>query len=94
MTLRFTPRARDDLREIMEYIANENPAAADRVGLAIFDTCALSPRGLIWEFAMQERRNCGAAWSRDIRTGYFVEDANVWIVHIRHSARRPVDEQI
>jgi toxin ParE1/3/4 len=25
---------------------------------------------------------------------YFVEDADVWIVHIRHSARRPLDESI
>ncbi|QDW37070.1 type II toxin-antitoxin system RelE/ParE family toxin [Bradyrhizobium sp. KBS0727] len=41
MTLRFTPRARDDLREIMEYIAKENPAAAVRVGRAIFDATAL-----------------------------------------------------
>ena len=49
MTLRFTPRARDDLREIMGYIAKENPVGADRL------------RGLIWEFATQEPRNCGAA---------------------------------
>src|SRR5439155_7460741 len=41
MTLRFTPRARDDLREIMDYIAKENPVGADRVGRAIFDACAL-----------------------------------------------------
>jgi toxin ParE1/3/4 len=44
MTLRFTPRARDDLRQIMEYIAKENPTAADRVGRAIFDTAALIAR--------------------------------------------------
>ena len=36
MTLRFTPRARDDLREIMDYIVKENPVGADRVGRAIF----------------------------------------------------------
>ena len=41
MTLRFTPRARDDLREIMDYIAKENPVGADRVGRAIFDACAV-----------------------------------------------------
>jgi hypothetical protein len=28
------------------------------------------------------------------RIHYFVEDADVWIVHIRHSARRPLDEPI
>jgi plasmid stabilization system protein ParE len=57
MTLRFTPRARDDLREIMDYIAKDNPVGADRVGRAIFDACALMLRGLIWEFATQEPRN-------------------------------------
>jgi plasmid stabilization system protein ParE len=41
MTVRFTPRARDDLREILDYIAKENPTAADRVARAIFDTTAL-----------------------------------------------------
>src|ERR1700759_2477418 len=41
MTIRFTPRARDDLREILQYIAKENPIAAERVGRAIFDTTAL-----------------------------------------------------
>lgn len=25
MTTRFTPRARDDLRDILDYIAQENP---------------------------------------------------------------------
>jgi plasmid stabilization system protein ParE len=41
MTLRFTPRARDDLREIVDYIAKENPAGADKVRQAISDACAL-----------------------------------------------------
>jgi toxin ParE1/3/4 len=65
MTLRFTPRARDDLREIMDYIAKDNPVGADQVGRAILNACA----------------------------HYFVEGADVWVVHIRHSARRPMDEQ-
>ena len=31
MTLRYTPRARDDLAEIHEFIAQRNPAAARNV---------------------------------------------------------------
>lgn len=31
MKLRYTPRARSDLAEIHDYIAQENPAAAKRV---------------------------------------------------------------
>jgi plasmid stabilization system protein ParE len=63
MTLRFTPRARDDLREIVDYIAKENPAGADKVRQAISDACALIAARpyLISEFATQEPRNCAAA---------------------------------
>src|ERR1700759_3881409 len=41
MTVRFTPRARNDLREILEYIAKKNLTGAERVGRAILDTTAL-----------------------------------------------------
>ena len=94
MTVRFTPRARDDLREILEYIAKENAAGAERVGRAIFDTTALiaaRPHLAI--------RNAKAPGLRSrlvtrypYRIHYFVENADVWIVHIRHSARRPLYE--
>ena len=95
MTLRFTPRARDDLREIMDYIAKDNPVGADRMGRAIFDACAL--------IAARPYLGIRNARARELRSRlvtrypyrihYFVEDADVWIVHIRHSARRPLDEQ-
>ena len=95
MTLRFTPRARDDLREIMDYIAKDNPVGADRVGRAIFDA-----RALIAARPYLGIRNARAPELRSrlvtrypYRIHYFVEDADVWIVHIRHSARRPLDEQ-
>jgi plasmid stabilization system protein ParE len=95
MTLRFTPRARDDLREIMDYIAKYYPVGADRMGRAIFDACAL-----IAARPYLGIRNARAAELRSrlvtrypYRIHYFVEDADVWIVHIRHSARRPLDEQ-
>jgi plasmid stabilization system protein ParE len=91
MTLRFTPRARDDLREILEYIANENPAAADRVRRAIFDTVTLiaaRPHLGIRNARAPELRSCLVA-KYPYRIHYFVEAANVWIIHIRHSARRP-----
>ena len=95
MTLRFTPRARDDLREIMDYIAKENPTAADRVGRAIFDTAALIAArpylGIRNARAPELRSRLVTRYP--YRIHYFVEDADVWIVHIRHSARRPLDEQ-
>lgn len=79
----------------MEYIAKENPAAAVRVGRAIFDATAL-----IAARTYLGIRNARAPELRSrlvtrypYRIHYFVEDADVWIVHIRHSARRPLDEQ-
>ena len=81
MTLRFTPRARNDLRDILEYIAKENPAAADRVRRAFLDAAKL----------VATRPHLGVRNAKSIH--YRVEGSDVWIVHIRHSARRPLDEQ-
>jgi hypothetical protein len=55
----------------------------------------LLQRGLIWAFATQEPPELRSRLvTRYLyRIHYFAEDANVWIVHIRHSARRPLDEQ-
>lgn len=79
----------------MDYIAKENPAGADRVGRAIFDACAL--------IAEQPHLGIRNARARELRSRlvrrypyrihYFVEEADVWIVHVRHSARRPLNEQ-
>jgi toxin ParE1/3/4 len=94
MTLWFTPRARDDLREIMGYIGKENPGGTDRVGRAIFDACVLIAArpylGIRNARAPELRSRLVTRYP--YRIHYFVEDANVWIVHIRHSARRPPDE--
>jgi len=94
MTVRFTPRARDELREILEYIAKENPTAAERVARAIFDTTALiaaRPHLGIRNAKAPELRS-RLVIRYPYRIHYFVENADVWIVHIRHSARRPLDE--
>lgn len=40
----FTPQALDDLFEIWSYIAQDNPAAADRVEDAIHQACELVAR--------------------------------------------------
>jgi plasmid stabilization system protein ParE len=37
---RFSPEASADLFEIWNFIAQDNPEAADRVETAIYDTCA------------------------------------------------------
>jgi toxin ParE1/3/4 len=41
MRLRWTPQARADLAEIVEYIARDDPATAERVYVRIFEAAAL-----------------------------------------------------
>jgi toxin ParE1/3/4 len=41
MKLRFTPVARDDLENIWEYIAEENPPAATRVARMLMQKCGM-----------------------------------------------------
>jgi toxin ParE1/3/4 len=91
MTLRFTPRARNDLRDILQYIANDNPAAADRVRLAFLDAIKLigtRPHLGIRGSKSPELRS-RLVTRYPYRIHYRIEDDDVWIVHIRHSARRP-----
>ena len=95
MTLRFTPRARNDLRDILEYIAKENPAAADRVRRAFLDAAKLvatRPHLGLRNGKFPELRSRLVA-RYPYRIHYRVEDADVWIIHIRHSARRPWTEE-
>jgi toxin ParE1/3/4 len=95
MTLRFTPRARNDLRDILEYIAKENPVAADRVRQAFLEATKLvatRPRLGIRNAKVPELRSRLVA-RYPYRIHYRVEDTDVWIIHIRHSARRPWDEE-
>jgi plasmid stabilization system protein ParE len=95
MTLRFTPRARNDLRDILEYIAKDHPAAADRLRLAFLDAAkliAMRPRlGLRSAKAPELRSRLVARYP--YRVHYRLEDADVWTIHIRHSARRPWNEE-
>lgn len=91
MTLRFTPRARNDLRDILEYIAKENPAAADRVRkafLAAIKLVGTRPHLGIRSGKVPELRS-RLVTRYPYRIHYRVEDADVLIVHIRHSARYP-----
>jgi toxin ParE1/3/4 len=95
MTLRFTPRARNDLRDILEYIAKENPVAADRVRQAFLDAAKLvatRPHLGIRNAKVPELRSLLVA-RYPYRIHYRVEDTDVWIIHIRHSTRRPWDEE-
>lgn len=91
MTPRFTRRALNDLRDILEYIAKENPAAADRVRVAFLDAIKLvgTPPHLGMRNSKAPELRSRLVTRYPYRIHYRVEGAEVWIVHIPHSARRP-----
>lgn len=91
MTIRYTPRARSDLDAIFQYIAKDNKLAAVRVARAIKRTI-----DLIGELPHLGIKNARAPEFRSrlvtpypYRVHYAVRDADVVIVHIRHTSRRP-----
>ena len=91
MTVRFTPRARDDLRDILDYIKQDNAGAADKARRAIAHTIAVlasRPHLGIRNARAPELRSLLVA-RYPYRIHYLVKDNDVWIVHIRHTARRP-----
>jgi addiction module RelE/StbE family toxin len=88
MKLRYTPRARLDLAEIHDYIAQENPLAARRVILIIRNAAeALLQNPLVG-------RSGRVAGTRELAVGRFpfmlayrVDENEVQILSVIHTAR-------
>jgi toxin ParE1/3/4 len=92
MKVEYTPRARDDLLAVLIYIERHSPQGARNVARAIRKTIEL-----IGEFP-QSGRLAGEQGTRVLPVGrypyliyWIVEGDRVWIVHVRHAARRPWD---
>jgi toxin ParE1/3/4 len=90
MKVEYTPRARDDLTAILTYVERHSPQGARNVARAIRRTIQL-----IGEFP-QSGRLAGEQQTRVLPAGRYpyqiywsVEGDKAWIVHIRHTARRP-----
>jgi toxin ParE1/3/4 len=90
MRVEYTPRARDDLNAILTFIEERSPQGARNVARALRKTIEL-----IGEFP-QCGRLAGEQGTRVLPVGRYpyliywsVEGDKVWIVHIRHTARRP-----
>ena len=88
--LRFTSAARKNIEAILTYLNERSPAGARGVGRAIDKTA-----GSIGQFPDRGRLS-GEADTRVVRVGRYpylihwrMSGADVWIIHIRHSARRP-----
>jgi toxin ParE1/3/4 len=90
MKVRYTARAREDVRTILAYIESSSPQGASNVARAIHKTIEL-----IGQFP-EAGRLAGEKATRVLPVGRYpyliywtVEHGNAWIVHIRHTARRP-----
>ena len=93
MRVRYTPRARDDLREIYAFLYARSPRGASNVRAAIREAVARLGR--------EPRRGQETDWPSVRRLPvvryryaiYFrVRDGEVHIVHIRHTSRQsPAD---
>ncbi|MGB6538775.1 MAG: type II toxin-antitoxin system RelE/ParE family toxin [Xanthobacteraceae bacterium] len=90
MKVEYTPRAREDLVAILSYIEQRSPQGARNVARGFYRTIEL-----IGEFP-QAGRVAGEQATRALPVGHYpyviywnVEGDRVWIVHIRHTARRP-----
>jgi toxin ParE1/3/4 len=87
--LRLSAQAGRDLREIVEFIARDNPAAAERVGLALLERAEL-----LKTFPTLGRRVRGTREDRVLVEGsiliFYRSDATARVVEIKrfwHSAR-------
>jgi plasmid stabilization system protein ParE len=88
MRIRYTPRARNDLIQILDYLTERSPGGArnvrrDRTLRLIGDH-------------PQAGRVAGEEGTRVLPAGrypylvyWIVENDEAWILHIRHAARRP-----
>ena len=92
MRVRYTPRARDDLRAIFRYLDQLSPSGAKSVKRTL--------EGRIrrlgdFPFMAPATRESGVYELSIVRypykVYYRVENEEVRIVHIRHTSRRPLD---
>jgi plasmid stabilization system protein ParE len=90
MRVRYTRRAQGDLDAILAYIDARNPQGARNVKLALQKAI-----GLIGDHP-RIGRVAGVQHTRVIPVGRYpyliywrILDDDVWLIHIRHAARRP-----
>jgi len=88
--IRYTSRARNDLTTIFAYVEQHSPQGARNIAQALHKTVEL-----IGQFP-QSGRLAGEEQTRVLPVGRYpyliywsVEQDEAWIVHIRHTARRP-----
>ena len=82
MRIRYSPRALDDINAILSYLERHSPQGAQNVARAMHKTI-----DLIGQFP-QSGRPVSEFGVRVLPVG-LAEVDEVWVIHIRHTARRP-----
>lgn len=90
MKVRYTPRARDDLGAILAHLEHHSPQSARTVMRAMQKTVSL-----IGQFP-ESGRLVDEQATRVLPAGRYpyliywsIEAGEAWIVHVRHTSRRP-----
>jgi len=92
MKIRFTPRAIADVEAIHAYLVNKNPIVAIRVRAEIERAIArLGDFPLSGPPTDEDRLRLVQIQRYPCRVFYRVDIAELVILHIRHTSRRPAD---
>lgn len=95
MRVRYTPRARDDLQAIFDYIDGVSPAGARMVKQTLERRIRLLGDIPFIAPATEEPGVYELSIVRyPYKVYYRVENEEVRIVHIRHTSRRPPDVSV
>ena len=90
MKVRYTPRARDDIRTVLTYVERHSAQGALNVARAMRKTIEVIER------FPEAGRLAGEQGTRVLPVGRYpylvywrIEGQEAWLVHVRHTARRP-----
>jgi plasmid stabilization system protein ParE len=93
MTIVVAPKAQEDLREAYEYIARDNPEAADSVLARIVEVIGILAAGAIEgrDVVLRDGRRV-QTWPVPPYRIYYRRSGEVFqVVRVYHQARRPIE---
>lgn len=90
MRVRFTGRSRGDLIAILDYVQKRSPQGASNIRRAIKQAIrAIGEHPQIGRVAGEQGTRVLPAGRYPYLIYWSIEAGEVWVVHIRHAARRP-----
>jgi len=89
--LQYTQRALNDLSEIIGYVAEDDPEAAQRFGSSLLDHLDLLTRFPRMGAAIRKRSQVRKVFHSPILVYYQIRENKglIEVLHLRHAARKP-----